>query len=211
MAQAAYIGVGDKARSIKSAYIGVNGVARQAQAGYIGVEGVARQFLSSGWTGYLINGTTTSEFGLPTSTFYTGSTSGSLTSCGSIVKVSGSKIIAQPVYTSYLYVSFWTTPFNLSAVKSIVANASSSSTSKTYVPKIHLMVSPILPTAGMSLSTLTSQLVATSSPILNYKAVNANTSIDASGLSGKYYLGIYLNNNYNDDKLYQTINYLMLG
>ena len=45
MAKAAYIGVSNVARKVKTPHIGVSGVARKVKSGYVGVNSVARQFL----------------------------------------------------------------------------------------------------------------------------------------------------------------------
>lgn len=51
MGKKAYVGVSNKARTVKNIYIGVGGKARKVVKGYVGVNGVARQFWPSidGW------------------------------------------------------------------------------------------------------------------------------------------------------------------
>ncbi len=51
MGKKAYVGVSDKARTVKNIYVGVSGKARKVVKGYVGVNGVARQFWPSidGW------------------------------------------------------------------------------------------------------------------------------------------------------------------
>lgn len=44
MGKKAYVGVSDKARTVKNIYVGVEGKARKVIKGYVGVNGVARQF-----------------------------------------------------------------------------------------------------------------------------------------------------------------------
>ena len=47
MGKKAYVGVSDKARTVKNIYVGVGGKARKVVKGYVGVNGVARQFWPS--------------------------------------------------------------------------------------------------------------------------------------------------------------------
>ena len=51
MGKKAYVGVSNKARTVKNIYVGVGGKARKVVKGYVGVNGVARQFWPSidGW------------------------------------------------------------------------------------------------------------------------------------------------------------------
>ena len=50
MAKGAWIGVGGKAKKIKSMYIGVDGKAKRVKKAWIGVNGKAKLFYSSGAT-----------------------------------------------------------------------------------------------------------------------------------------------------------------
>ena len=47
MATGIYVGVGGKARNVKSLYVGVDGKARKVTKGYIGVDGKAQLFYAA--------------------------------------------------------------------------------------------------------------------------------------------------------------------
>ena len=48
MTKAAYIGIDNTSRQVKTMYVGVDGIARKVKKAYIGVDGVAKEWYSSG-------------------------------------------------------------------------------------------------------------------------------------------------------------------
>ena len=71
MATGIYVGVGGKARNVKSLYVGVNGKARRVTKGYIGVGGKARLFYAAEEIGKQWIFTSNGTFTVPVTGKYT--------------------------------------------------------------------------------------------------------------------------------------------
>lgn len=182
------------ARQIKTGYIGIDGVARELLAGYIGVEGVARQFLSKAWTGALIDGTTISEFGLPTvdvaSSMIRNDYNFRAYSSGyDPVYLSSNRVYFRAPYEQSVHYSFWSMPFNFSGVSGLAIYGTKNS---KYSDSLEVLISPTLPVVGGNSQTFEDQL----SGVLRLSGLSSSqvsASLDTSGIEGKQYIGLRIN------------------
>lgn len=187
-------------RKITKGHIGVDGIARGLSAGYVGVEGVARQFLSKPWLGYLINGTTLSEFGLPTADFWTGMIRNyvpsdwpfyAYSSGSDPVTLSNNRVYFRAPFEKRIHYSFWPTPFNFSGVNKLTFYATKAN---NYAGQgMQVLISPTLPVVDGDPAAFEMQLSGTTANMSGTRNTSTGTTLDVSHIQGKQYIGIRLN------------------